>query len=467
MGRALLKSLACGGAGALAWLLCEPFFPKQVLIGKWNSDPAFTRVELVFTFLLGALIGLVSGFLSGRERGGRSNIVTASLLGLIFGAMGSTFGQSIAAAIYSGMGGGSDSAANVLARTMAFIPLGAAMGAAVGASQRSLRTFKSGALGGAIAGLLTGAVFDLLSNVLSRMVMPVSAANIQPGYEPEGGAPGRALMAFGMGLLIGLFTALVDLATRKAWLRLVLGRNEGKEWPIDAAQTLIGRDERAHVPLFGDPQVPHLAAVIVRQGNQYILQDPNSPIGVGHNGVRVQQANLSPGDTIQIGNLNFQFMMKAGSHAASEGRHKGVPIGGGFSAPAQPMQPIQPVHAPGANQTMSYQPIQPSNQTIGYAPQAAPVASPNTLVVTNGPLAGQRIPVISAIEVGREGSGLALGYDAQASRKHASLTVAPGGVQVTDLGSTNGTYVNGQRVPNALLRPGDVLTIGSTSFKVE
>jgi pSer/pThr/pTyr-binding forkhead associated (FHA) protein len=362
------------------------------------------------------------------------------------------------------------------------------MGAAVGASQRSFRALKSGALGGLVAGFITGAVFDVLSNMLSSLVTPFNAANVPAGFQPEGGAPGRALMAFGMGLLIGLFTALVDMATRRAWLRLVLGRNEGKEWPIDAVQTLIGRDERAHVPLFGDPQIPSLAAVIVKQGNSYILQDPGSPIGVGHNGVRVPQAQLSSGDTIQIGNLNFQFMMKAGQAGAHEGRAKAVPVGGpGY--PQQPQQQQYPQHAPaqpqyqqpqpygaqpGPQQTIAYtqQPMQPvqqtPQQTMAYpSPQAMAAPAGPGLVVTSGPMTGQRIAVNGPLDIGREGSGLAIGYDAQASRRHANVAPGPGGIQITDLGSTNGTFVNGQRIPSAILRPGDTVTIGSTSFRVE
>lgn len=460
MGRAVLKAIACAIAGTVAWMVCEPFFPKVVPIGRWTADPAFLRVELIFTLLLGALIGVTSGFLNGVERGGKSNILLASGLGLIFGAMGSSFGQSMAAGVYQALGG-SNMGGNVIARTVAFMPLGLAIGAAVGASQRSFRTVKSGAVGGLIAGFITGAVFDTLSVMISKLTQSLTVTQLPMGYTEETGAPGRAVLAFGMGLLIGLFTALADLATRKAWVRLVLGRNEGREWPIDSAQTLIGRDERAHVPLFGDPQVPALAAVIVKQGGQYILQDPGSPIGIGHNGVRVQQAVLSRGDTIQIGSLNLQFLMKAGAASANEGRAKAVPMVGNWQQPPTALPPSQP--AP-------LTPIQPTGpqQTMAYASQQAmttPAAL--TLIVVSGPLTGQRVPVSGPVEIGREGSGLALGYDAQASRRHASLAPSSGGIQVTDLGSTNGTYVNGQRVQTAVIRSGDQLVVGSTTFKVE
>jgi hypothetical protein len=69
--------------------------------------------------------------------------------------------------------------------------------------------------------------------------------------------------------------------------------------------------------------------------------------------------------------------------------------------------------------------------------------------------------------VGRsEGSDIFL-VDPSVSRNHAALTVQAGGVLVQDLGSTNGTYVNGERVSTARLLPGDVLTFGNTQMRLE
>jgi pSer/pThr/pTyr-binding forkhead associated (FHA) protein len=90
-----------------------------------------------------------------------------------------------------------------------------------------------------------------------------------------------------------------------------------------------------------------------------------------------------------------------------------------------------------------------------------------TLVALDGPLTGQRIPINATTEAGRDTPGLNLGFDAQASRRHAQLTPTPHGLQVTDLGSTNGTFLNGQRIPEAIAPSGSVIKIGSTSFRVE
>lgn len=56
-------------------------------------------------------------------------------------------------------------------------------------------------------------------------------------------------------------------------------------------------------------------------------------------------------------------------------------------------------------------------------------------------------------------------HDKSVSREHARLSALPGGYVVEDLGSTNGTMVNGQRIHDAtMLRPGDTVTFGSIEF---
>jgi pSer/pThr/pTyr-binding forkhead associated (FHA) protein len=82
-------------------------------------------------------------------------------------------------------------------------------------------------------------------------------------------------------------------------------------------------------------------------------------------------------------------------------------------------------------------------------------------------LTGQRFEVVQPIEAGREVVGITLGFDSQASRRHASFTPTVAGVQMRDLGSTNGTFVNGQRTMSALLNRGDVVQLGNSTFRVE
>jgi pSer/pThr/pTyr-binding forkhead associated (FHA) protein len=52
------------------------------------------------------------------------------------------------------------------------------------------------------------------------------------------------------------------------------------------------------------------------------------------------------------------------------------------------------------------------------------------------------------------------------SRKHARLKLVDGAVEIEDLGSTNGTFVNGERINHARLKEGDRILIGSNILKV-
>jgi adenylate cyclase len=57
-------------------------------------------------------------------------------------------------------------------------------------------------------------------------------------------------------------------------------------------------------------------------------------------------------------------------------------------------------------------------------------------------------------------------FDPTISRQHAQLVAQDGGVQVTDLGSSNGTFVNGGRITEGLAALNDVVTFGKVAFYV-
>jgi hypothetical protein len=79
----------------------------------------------------------------------------------------------------------------------------------------------------------------------------------------------------------------------------------------------------------------------------------------------------------------------------------------------------------------------------------------------------RRVPVNAPIEVGRGCKGVLIADDA-ASRRHLTLTPGPEGLFVTDLGSSNGTYVNGAQLTGRprLIKPGDVVRVGETELSI-
>lgn len=89
------------------------------------------------------------------------------------------------------------------------------------------------------------------------------------------------------------------------------------------------------------------------------------------------------------------------------------------------------------------------------------------LVVTKGPLAGQRLELEGELVIGREGVAVTI-EDSELSRRHAAVRPVMGGFEVEDLGSLNGTFVNGQRI-NVPTRVsgGDSIKLGQSVLELE
>ena len=95
------------------------------------------------------------------------------------------------------------------------------------------------------------------------------------------------------------------------------------------------------------------------------------------------------------------------------------------------------------------------------AVEALPAGSA-LLIAQRGPTAGARFLLDAArTTAGRHPSSDIFLDDATVSRKHAEfLSADDGGYLVRDVGSLNGTYVNRERIDQALLRAGDEVQIG-------
>jgi len=106
----------------------------------------------------------------------------------------------------------------------------------------------------------------------------------------------------------------------------------------------------------------------------------------------------------------------------------------------------------------------PGQCAIAAEIKADPDGRVGTLVTTEG----RRIPVADRpVVIGRLSScDIPLG-DPQVSRRHAEVRRDPEGFTVFDLGSTNGTVVNGSPVRERRLADGDELRIGSATIRFE
>src|SRR6185503_2203486 len=86
----------------------------------------------------------------------------------------------------------------------------------------------------------------------------------------------------------------------------------------------------------------------------------------------------------------------------------------------------------------------------------------------SGKYQGGEFPVENnrEIVVGRSSDLDLVLVEEMVSRKHARLKLIEGAIEIEDLGSTNGTFVNGERINQARLKEGDRILIGSNILKV-
>ena len=205
-------------------------------------------------------------------------------------------------------------------------------------------------------------------------------------------------------------------ATSRGGGRLV-SQTDGREYPIGAVGLLLGRDPTCGV-VVGRPDVSRRHLTIRETPDGYLLLD-TSTNGVLVNGARVlTEVPLGRGDTIRVGLEEFRF------HADRS-------------------EPVVPATVPQLASTGSF----------AAARRPVPAAKPpelllGTLEVRNeGPSKGTRYELRSPrIDVGRGLHNDVVIADESVSDSHAKLQLREDGWYLSDLGSTNGTYVGGERL---------------------
>lgn len=97
----------------------------------------------------------------------------------------------------------------------------------------------------------------------------------------------------------------------------------------------------------------------------------------------------------------------------------------------------------------------------------SPTRGDALLLVVEGPDKGSSLQITGTAAIGsRKGSELCL-EDPTVSREHAEVAITAEGYLLQDLGSTNGTFLNGVRVDRAYLRDGAILTMGKTRLRFQ
>jgi len=488
-----LNLLAGGLAGFLAWVLTDLtgwfgdiFQPHRVVRLGLFGEPKFLLYGAIFGLLLGLLLAVVDSLSVGSRRRMMQTLSLGAGIGAFGGWVGLWLGQTMFALIYPLSGLEPDGVVCtpgqffvlLIGRALGYAFVGGIVGASQGAVSRSSLVVRQGAFGGLIGGFLGGTVFQILNGLefpsaLSRLV---------------------ALVA--VGALAGFFVGLVQNLFKQAWIREVLGRNEGKEYLIAKPITTIGRDELSDIGLFGDPTIAptHVAIEALAAQNRHRLRF------VGEGGKRgatyqpplvngqpvAGEQWLADGDTIQLGKRTLLFHEKAtrrsGSPAVANfaGAERGAPAAAGVEAPRYIGQEL--ASAPAASARPSLTTPDDIIAQMGAAPVSdATVMSAGfsgvgfsgvgtRLVCVQGPYAGQSFSLSHApATIGRAPDRtIPLPADTSISRTHARLIFADGRHLVADDGSSNGTFVNGSRVAEARpLSAGDTIQLADTAFRYE
>jgi ABC-type multidrug transport system ATPase subunit len=116
----------------------------------------------------------------------------------------------------------------------------------------------------------------------------------------------------------------------------------------------------------------------------------------------------------------------------------------------------------GPTRPPSRPPVRPTGSQPSQAAPPRPVSE--TRRVPTPPAPSRTAESRGSLTVGRAKTNSVVVEDALASRVHAVLVSTPAGLEVRDNNSSNGTFVNGTLITRAMLRDGDIVTIGNTDL---
>lgn len=480
----VIRFIIAGALGAvIGWAIVEPI---NSITPRGDVEQLGYGALVAFGIIVGFFIGLALGIaevMSGisAKDAGRA-VAAGGLVGAAGGMLGLSFGQAFYGPL-SRLGTDPSIAPFIgfilllIGRSVGWALIGAFIGATQGIAFASPKRMINGGIGGLLGGGAGGAMFEILAQMNRDGSVAFQGEMLR--------FIGLVTTGAGIGLFIGLFAELF----KQAWVVVLHGRNEGREFVLHKDTTVLGRDELADVPVFGDTSVAPQHAQIRLDNKRYVLYDLGAPFGTSVNGDKVSTQQLKDGDIIELGSMRVAFHEKA---TASR-----VPVYVDKQAPRQPQIPTSQhvcpfcgsVKDPKGNCQCTVggpQPTAPAPDPLAaqnpfsapdpFSPQPAPTP-PTTqaatgqaaLVGVSGPYAGQSFALAQGeTPIGRDASKtVSLAIDNTVSRSHARIVLEAGSYVIYDEGSSNGTFVNGLKIQRQLLYSGDTIQIGSTKFRFE
>jgi len=247
------------------------------------------------------------------------------------------------------------------------------------------------------------------------------------------------------GACVGRATALVAQLTRTAWITFLSGSREGRQLALYAGEIVLGKDELADVPLFGDNEIERRHAVLSLEPEPVIREVAARSLLLV-DGQPVRATELHDGAVIQIGSHRMRFRSR-----------------GGRARPTAFPSPIAAMFVDPVTDTGGLSMVGEGDHTV-----VPLVGSAGLLLrVIGGNSSGAELHLRDReVTVGREAENALVLEDRKVSRFHARITPCQEHWVLQDLESTNGTRLNGTYVRKAGISVGDFLYFGDTAIAV-
>jgi pSer/pThr/pTyr-binding forkhead associated (FHA) protein len=255
-----------------------------------------------------------------------------------------------------------------------------------------------------------------------------------------------------------------------------LEEETGRQHRLRIGETTVGREE-ADITL-PDKTISRLHARLQASADkEVVVEDLGSTNGTQVNGERLAPhtpRTLVDGDTVRFGSIRLRYRAVDSASAPSDA-HEILPLD---MPPIVPLlSPQEPVLGSEPFLLGSFLDSQPQPPALNplerlfRAPLGTAVNARAKLVATRGDMISEHPLIEGVTTFGRRAdSTLVLRNDPYVSGSHAQIIGEGEVFQLTDVGSTNGTLLNGERLmPNQpiILNAGDEIVIGGTIFRFE
>jgi ABC-type multidrug transport system ATPase subunit len=246
-------------------------------------------------------------------------------------------------------------------------------------------------------------------------------------------------------------------------------RTPDSERSLSAGRSyFIGRDPQADI-VVNDSRVSWRHAVLRLDGSSWILEDVGSTNGTFQGSNRVQRVPISSSCSVRLGHPNDGPALSCEVAApAGVRQHPGAVPGGGILPGGYAQTPQGP---PPPNPAVPRVPGGGFGGGGGRGGYGGPPPGQSVLNVERPPSAVFQLPAqqqaTALAKIGRAADNNLVVNDLSVSRYHAELRRDQrGGFIIVDLGSHNGTFVNGQRVGSAPVNERDIISVGPATFRL-